>query len=109
MTLISTALFAPGQMVRHKTYGYRGLIYDVDPIFNQQTTWLEKLDLMEPIGNMPWYHVLVDGEDHASYVSEDNLEAASGLDERTEFNHPLLNSFFEIPDSGTLSARHNIN
>lgn len=109
MTTVITALFAPGQIVRHKVYGYRGLVFDVDPQCNKETSWLEKFDLMDPIGTIPWYHVLVDGESHASYVSEDNLEAATGIDGRIEFNHPLLKNYFDKPDTGTMYSRRHIN
>ena len=100
MTFIATALFAPGQMVRHKIHGYRGLIYDVDARFDQKTTWLEGLDLIVPTDNMPWYHIL---------IAEENLEPAKNTDALEGFNHPLLTSFFKIPSDGSLCTRRELN
>ena len=109
MTYICKPLFAPGQIVRHKVYGYRGLIYDVDGRFSESREWLEKIEAYQSIEDMPWYHVLVDGESHTTYVAEDNLELATGIDSVLEFDHPLLGDFFRRKGRDALSARHSIN
>lgn len=109
MTFICHPHFAPGQIVRHKIHGYRGLIFDVDGRFAESPEWLEKLEATHPVDDMPWYHVLVDGETHTTYVAEENLELATGVDTLVEFDHPLLADFFRQMGSEGLSARHIIN
>jgi len=109
MTHICTPVFAPGQIVRHKVNGYRGLIYDVDACFSEEEEWLEKLNADERTTQKPWYHVLVDGQTHTTYVAEDSLELATGADSSVEFDHPLLSNFFRKEAAGALSARHSLN
>lgn len=109
MTQICTSRFAPGQIVRHKIYGYRGLIYDVDGQFSESEEWREKIEAFHPVDDMPWYYVLVDGETHSTYVAEENLECATDEDIREEFDHPLLRDFFVQSDNHSLAARHSIN
>lgn len=109
MTHICKPTFAPGQIVRHKVNGYRGLIFDVDACFSEEPSWLEKLNADERSTKKPWYHVLVDGQTHTTYVAEDSLELATGADCSIEFDHPLLGDFFRKEDAGSLSARHSLN
>ncbi len=109
MTYVCKPRYAPGQIVRHKIYGYRGLIYDVDGRFSESDEWREKIEAFQPVDDMPWYHVLVDGEAHTTYVAEENLERATGVDSKPEFDHPLLTDFFQKIGRDSLSARHSIN
>ena len=109
MTFVSSSRFAPGQIVRHKIYGYRGLIYDVDGQFAESDEWREKIEAFQPVDDMPWYHVLVDGENHSTYVAEENLELATGADSSIDFDHPHLRDFFQHTKGDALAARHSIN
>lgn len=109
MTYVCAPRFAPGQIVRHKIYGYRGLIYDVDGYFAESDEWREKIEAFQSVDDMPWYHVLVDGETHSTYVAEENLEIATGIDSQLEFDHPLLGDFFRTSGGAPISARHSIN
>lgn len=109
MTYICTPRFAPGQIVCHKIHGYRGLIYDVDGRFSESDEWREKIEAYQPVEDMPWYHVLVDGESHTTYVAEDNLELATGVDSQPDIDHPLVQDFFQKTGHDSLSARRSIN
>ena len=109
MTHICKPTYAPGQIVRHKVNGYRGLIYDVDACFSEATELLDTINADERSRNRPWYHVLVDGETHTTYVAEESLELATGADQSIEFDHPLLRNFFRKEGPGALSARHSLN
>ncbi|RMB04927.1 heat shock protein HspQ [Eilatimonas milleporae] len=108
MAKLKTASFAPGQLVRHARFGYRGLIFDVDACYSQSAEWYESMAKSEPAKNRPWYHVLVDGEVHTTYVAEENLQLCT---EETPFEHPLFGHLFHggTCDNGIFEARYSIN
>jgi heat shock protein HspQ len=83
--------FEIGQIVHHKRYGYRGVVYDRDPICAADEDWYEK-NKTQPDRNQPWYHVLVDGAAHTTYVAQSNLEADQT---GAPILHPLLNALFK--------------
>ena len=80
-----------GQIVYHKRNCYRGVIVDVDPVFSWTSRWYVAMAKSKPPKNMPWYHILVDGEDHMTYVAERNLDNDITSD---PVDHPLLDLFF---------------
>ena len=83
--------FFIGQQIDHNRFSYRGLIYDVDSDFQGTDEWYRKMATSAPPKNQPWYHVLVHGADHTTYVAEQNLSPHKG----TAFiDHPLLPNFF---------------
>ena len=92
--------FSIGQQIEHKRFNYRGLIYDVDSEFRGTQEWYEKMAKSLPPKNEPWYHVLVHGADHTTYVAEQNLVDYKGKD---FIDHPLLPSFFNGFSSGAYS------
>jgi heat shock protein HspQ len=83
-------LFAPGTLVRHRRYGYRGVVVDFDMTCMAEETWYYQ-NQSQPPRNQPWYHVLVDGTPSMTYAAQTNLEA----DDSTEqVRHPLVPAFF---------------
>ncbi len=64
---------------------------DVDRNFQATEEWYEMVAKSRPPKNQPWYHVLVHGSDHATYVAEQNL-ATDKFGEA--INHPMLGYFF---------------
>jgi len=102
MSYTQTAQFAPGQVVRHRRFGYRGLIFDVDAKFSQSPEWYEIMAETQPPKDRPWYHVLVDGEKHTTYVSEENLLECLEID---TFDHPLMKQLFRVRKSGDIASR----
>ena len=101
-TRIASARFSIGQIVRHRLYGYRGVIFDVDASFSQEEEWYESMAKSRPPKNSPWYHVLVDGADYTTYVAEQNLGAAEEID---PIDHPLVAELFILADSGEYVSR----
>ncbi|MDK1025639.1 MAG: heat shock protein HspQ [Gammaproteobacteria bacterium] len=97
------AKFAPGQQVEHLLFNYRGLIYDVDPIFMGSEAWYEQMAKSGPPKDKPWYHVLVHGADHTTYVAERHLEAYQGSE---CIDHPLLAEFFDAFDGGMYHSKN---
>jgi heat shock protein HspQ len=72
------AKFAIGQVVRHRLYSFRGVIFDVDPFFsNTEEYWLAIPEHIRPGKDQPYYHLLAENDDSAyvAYVSEQNLLA----------------------------------
>jgi len=54
--------FYIGQIVAHRRFGYRGVIYDVDPRFMLSDEWYNRVALSQPPKEHPWYYVLVDNQ-----------------------------------------------
>lgn len=71
-----TAKFAIGQVVRHRVFPFRGIIFDVDPVFsNSEEWWLAIPEEIRPAKDQPFYHLFAENEDseYIAYVSEQNL------------------------------------
>lgn len=91
VTHIHRAKFSVGDLVQHRLFDYRGVIADVDPTFQSTDEWYETMAKSRPPKDKPWYHVLVDGSTHSTYVAERNLEPdPTGEPVR----HPMLEHFF---------------
>jgi heat shock protein HspQ len=101
-TLSSESAFGVGQVVRHRRFGYRGVVYDVDPWFMGTEEWYEAMATSRPPKDRPWYHVLVDGQPMATYVAERNLEPETAP---TPIEHPYLDTFFNGFDAGKYRLR----
>lgn len=92
------ANFSIGQVVNHRLCGYRGLVYDVDPFYDYAHRG-EAADFpASPPKDSPWYHVLVDGADHVTYVAERNLVASR--EDCSQIDHPLTPEFFSRAGGG---------
>ncbi len=84
------ALFQPGDLVRHRRYGYRGVVVDLDHRCRASDEWYQS-NQTQPSRSQPWYHVLVHRSPQTTYAAESNLEAdGSGA----EVVHPLLELYF---------------
>ena len=83
--------FHVGQIIEHKKFGYRGVIYDVDAEFAGTEIWYNQVAKSRPPKDEPWYHVLVDGSDATTYVAEQNILTT---DNTAEINHPLIEVYF---------------
>lgn len=99
------ARFRLGDVVRHRFYPFRGVIYDVDPTFSNTDEWWESIpEDVRPAKDQPYYHLLAENEDgtYEAYVSEQNLVA----DETGEpCRHPLVSEIFEPSPSGGYRLR----
>lgn len=96
MTIDRHPYFAPGQLVRHRRYGYRGVVVDFDMTCQAEETWYYA-NQTQPPRNQPWYHVLVDGTAATTYAAQTSLEA----DEDTDpIRHPLLDTLFTSFEDG---------
>lgn len=93
------ARFAIGQLVHHRLFDYRGVIFELDAEFAGSEEWYDQVARSRPPKDRPWYHVLPDGARHTTYVAERNLEADPS-DE--PIRHPLVERLFE----GFAEGRH---
>ena len=91
VTPIRRSRFAVGELIHHRLFDYRGVIVDVDQSFQGTEEWYDTVARSRPPRDQPWYHVLVHGSDHTTYVAERNLEAD---DSAQPISHPLLRHFF---------------
>ena len=85
------AKFLIGQIIRHKLFNYRGVIFDIDPFFQSSDEWYEQVAQSRPPKNKPWYHVLVHAAEHTTYVAEQNIDLENNP---RVILHPLINSLF---------------
>jgi len=89
--------FVVGQVVRHKRYGYRGVIVDFDVRCQADDKWYDTAHV-QLSKEQPWYHVLVHGSSGNTYAAEESLEP---IDMDDPIVHPLLSVFFETVDTGS--------
>jgi heat shock protein HspQ len=95
------AKFRIGDVVRHRLYPFRGVVYDVDPVFNNTDEWLAAIPPeARPHKNQPFYHLLAENDQttYVAYVSEQNLLP----DETGEpCRHPKVPELFDGPSQGS--------
>ena len=97
VTNISRGRFSVGDLIHHRLFDYRGVIADVDVTFQLSEEWYEAVARSRPPKDKPWYHVLVHGAAHMTYVAEQNL--ARGL-VAEPIDHPLIPQFFSRFEDG---------
>jgi len=103
---IRDAKFTIGEIVRHRFFPFRGVIFDVDPVFNNtEEWWLSIPEDVRPAKDQPYYHLLAENEEstYVAYVSEQNLLADESGD---PCRHPLVDELFEHSASGRYALRH---
>jgi len=94
------AKFGIGEVVSHRFRPFRGVIFDVDPLFNHtEDWWLSIPEEVRPSKDQPYYHVFAETEDstYVAYVSEQNLvpDPAHG-----PCRHPQLELVFDGYEDG---------
>ncbi len=99
------ARFAIGEVVRHKVFDFRGVIFDVDPVFANSDEWYEAIpESLRPRKDQPFYHLLAENSETAyvAYVSQQNL-VADDSDEPVE--HPAIADMFDGLERGRYQLR----
>jgi len=91
------AKFAIGEIIHHKLFDYRGVIFNVDSSMQLSEQWYNQVAKSRPPKDKPWYHVMVDNQMHTTYVAEQNLEQET---DKTDIQHPMLNDYFESQQEG---------
>jgi heat shock protein HspQ len=101
------AKYTIGQVVQHRIYPFRGVIFDVDPEFaNTEEWWLSIPEDARPRKDQPFYHLFAENEEneYIAYVSEQNL-----LPDETgrPLRHPQISEMFEPGSVGQFAVRRN--
>ncbi len=105
MSVIRNAKFQIGQVVRHRVYPFRGVIFDIDPSFSNTEEWYCSIPQeVRPAKDQPFYHLLAENADseYIAYVSEQNL-IADCSDE--PLRHPQVPELFEDLQDGIFRYR----
>lgn len=99
--LMPVAEFALGEVVRHRFFPFRGVIFDVDPEFANTEEWWEAIPAeVRPRKDQPFYHLFAENDESAyvAYVSQQNLlPDDSGL----PVAHPAVGEMFDLTDDGS--------
>ena len=108
MTKTRAAKYKIGQVVRHRLFPFRGVIFDVDPVFNNTDDWWRSIPAeVRPSKDQPYYHLYAENADsqYIAYVSEQNL-----LPDTSEepIRHPQVAEIFERDDTGSYKPRYNV-
>ena len=102
------AKFGIGQVVKHRIYPFRGVIFDVDPTFANTEEWWRSIRAeVRPSKDQPFYHLYAENADsqYVAYVSEQNLLP----DESSEpVVHPQINETFERTTDGRYHFRNRV-
>src|SRR5476649_2505390 len=99
------AKFSIGQVVKHRLYPFRCVIFDVDPVFSNTEEWLASIpEEVRPRRDQPFYHLLAENAQttYVAYVSEQNLLAD---DTGKPVSHPHVPQFFKELKRGHYVSR----
>ena len=100
-----TARFGLGEIVRHRIYPFRGVVFDVDAEFSNSEEWYAAIpEEVRPRKDQPFYHLLAENAQstYVAYVSEQNLlpDADNG-----PVNHPQIEEMFDALQDGRYQLR----
>ncbi|MEY2942868.1 MAG: hypothetical protein RLY97_882 [Pseudomonadota bacterium] len=106
--LASKARFAIGDVVKHRQFDFRGVIFDVDPVFANSEEWYESIPQeLRPKREQPYYHLFAENGESAyiAYVSQQNLvnDCESG-----PIDHPSLDQVFDEFDGAKYPLRRGL-
>jgi heat shock protein HspQ len=99
------ARFTVGDVVRHRLLDFRGVIFDVDPVFANTEEWYQAIpEGIRPAKEQPFYHLLAENAEasYVAYVSQQNLESDRS-DEPVE--HPAIDGLFDRFEDGRYRLR----
>ena len=102
------ARFAIGDIVKHRHFDFRGVIFDIDPVFANSDEWYESIPAeIRPHREQPYYHLLAENEEesYVAYVSQQNLLA--DLD-GGPVGHPSVGEMFEEYAAGRYRLRQGL-
>ena len=92
---VSHARFAIGDVVRHRLFDFRGVVFDVDPVFANSEEWYQSIpEETRPAKDQPYYHLLAENAEssYVAYVSQQNLEGDAG---EGPVEHPAIGDLFD--------------
>jgi heat shock protein HspQ len=102
---VAHARFAIGDVVKHRLFDFRGVIFDVDPVFANSEEWYEAIpEDIRPARDQPFYHLLAENGEtsYTAYVSQQNLLVD---DSEEPVDHPAISGIFDRFDEGRYRLR----
>jgi heat shock protein HspQ len=108
MNKIRNAKYAIGQVVRHRVYPFRGVVFDIDPLFSNTEEWYESIPQdVRPHKDQPYYHLFAENAEteYVAYVSEQNLLPD---DSGEPLRHPQVAEIFVRDDRGSYRPRNSV-
>jgi heat shock protein HspQ len=94
MPRIARARYAIGDVVRHRIFDFRGVIFDIDPVFANSEDWYEAIPQeIRPAKDQPFYHLFAENAENSyiAYVSQQNLV---NDDSGEPVEHPAVRQIF---------------
>jgi len=101
---VRQAKFRLGDVVRHRVHPFRGIVFDIDPVFSNTEDWWKSIPVaLRPRKDQPFYHLLAENEhtEYIAYVSEQNLLPDAS---KAPLRHPQVGELFALGDDGTYRA-----
>lgn len=108
MSKFRTAKYQIGQVVRHRVYPFRGVVFDIDPVFNNTEEWYQSIPAeIRPHKDQPFYHLFAENEEtvYVAYVSEQNLLADNSGE---PVRHPQVAETFVRDTKGGYRPRNTL-
>ncbi len=105
MDKIRIAKYQLGQVVRHRLFRFRGVVFDIDPVFDNTDEWYEAIPAeMRPHKDQPFYHLFAENDEteYIAYVSEQNLLPDNSGE---PVRHPQVAEFFAQDGKGGYRPR----
>jgi heat shock protein HspQ len=106
MNKIRSAKFKIGEVVKHRLYPFRGVVFDIDPEFDNTEEWWESIPAdVRPHRDQPFYHLFAENaeSEYIAYVSEQNLMPDTS---DTPIRHPQVAEVFERDERGAYRPRN---
>jgi heat shock protein HspQ len=91
---IASARYGIGEVVRHRVFDFRGVVFDVDPVFANSEEWYASIpEDIRPARNQPFYHLLAENMEssYVAYVSQQNLVPD---EDEGPVDHPAISGMF---------------
>jgi len=108
MDKMRIAKFTIGQVVRHRVFPFRGVVFDIDPEFSNTEEWYQSIPVeVRPHKNQPFYHLFAENaeSEYIAYVSEQNLLPDTSGE---PLRHPQVAEVFEEDERGSYRPRNSL-
>src|SRR5262245_12704977 len=108
MSKMRNAKFKIGQVVRHRLFPFRGVIFDIDPVFNNTEEWYQSIPAeVRPRKDQPFYHLLAENAqtEYLAYGAEQYLLAGMSGE---PLRHPQVAEIFEQDEKGSYRRRNSM-
>jgi heat shock protein HspQ len=108
MSQARNAKYQIGQVVKHRIFPFRGVVFDIDPEFNNTEEWYQSIPAeVRPRKDQPFYHLFAENSEteYVAYVSEQNLLPDTSGE---PLRHPQVAQTFKRDDRGNYRPRTQI-